>query len=668
MRDNNLIRRFDPARAIFVPADTDFSGCWHLARDGRRLGRPRTFQRRPGGSYAEVPFAVLLRARPSRKRVSSAAPARRASDLGAAATPPGHREGSAGDSTDAAADGDSNGDDADGGGGGAAATNGGLKAAAPDDRDDGGDGDDHSGGDRDSFVRAFGFDEAGDPRVIPIKPAPEWELPGFVATEDAIALAFAAEHAGRFIYDHSRGAWFCWDGAIWRRDTVGVVPDAVRSFTRAVNRAQPKPLPALARERTWGAIERAARADQRLACDHARWNRDPWLLGVPNGVVDLRTGELMPPDPRRFISMGCSVSPAPPGTPHPVWSHFSHEVTCGNRELERCLQQETGYWASGDTSRETFTFFEGKGGNGKGTFVKTITSILGDYATTAPIGMFMVSRYEAHPTELARLANARLVTAFEIEEGTSWALAKIKALTGNEGKIPARFVGCDHFEFVPQCKLCFVGNHRPRLASVDDAITRRLNLIPFTFKPAVRDEALKEKLIAEYPAILRWMIDGLLDARAHGVVRPAAVASATADYFATQDVLRAWIADCCELGRDHSELLKNLFASWRTWAEANNEVVGTSRALKERLARIEDIEFPPRRGSGIWVRGIRLRTGTAGDEPPPPRCAHCNAGAEAGELRQCGTDDGVTVYLHFHCIDDWRKARAGNDADDWSRI
>ena len=122
-------------------------------------------------------------------------------------------------------------------------------------------------------------------------------------------------------------------------------------------------------------------------------------------------------------------------------------------------------------------FGYGTGGNGKGVFVNTVSGVMGDYATTAPMETFIASQSDRHPTELAGLRGARLVTAQETEEGRRWAESKIKALTGGD-PIAARFMRQDFFEYSPQFKLLIVGNHKPGLRGVDEAMRRRMNLIP----------------------------------------------------------------------------------------------------------------------------------------------------------------------------------------------
>ena len=115
----------------------------------------------------------------------------------------------------------------------------------------------------------------------------------------------------------------------------------------------------------------------------------------------------------------------------------------------------------------------------------------------------------------------------EVEAGRTWAESKIKALTGGD-RLQGRFMRQDFFEFDPQFKLMVAGNHKPSLRGVDEAIRRRLHLIPFTvtIPPDERDPDLPEKLKAEWPAILRWAIDGCLDWQQRGA-RPARSPCAT---------------------------------------------------------------------------------------------------------------------------------------------
>ena len=162
---------------------------------------------------------------------------------------------------------------------------------------------------------------------------------------------------------------------------------------------------------------------------------------------------------------------------------------------EGFLQRYIGYCCTGLTTEHAFVFARGTGANGKSTFINTIVRIFGDYATVADMGTFIASNTERHPTDLAKLRGARLVVAQETQKGRRWDGTKIKALTGGD-RLTARFMRQDFFDFVPTFKLFIAGNYKPRLDSVDEAMRRRLLLVPFTVQipAAERDPELAEKL------------------------------------------------------------------------------------------------------------------------------------------------------------------------------
>ena len=196
-------------------------------------------------------------------------------------------------------------------------------------------------------------------------------------------------------------------------------------------------------------------------------------------------------------------------------------------------------------------FLHGSGANGKSVFINTLVGAWGDYAAILPMETFVeTTQSDRHPTELAKLRGARLVVAQETEQGRRWAEAKIKALTGGD-KIAARFMRQDFFEFTPQFKLTIAGNHRPSLTSVDEAIRRRIHLIPFTvtISPEKRNLKLGDELRKEWGGILKWAVAGCLEWQRIGLAPPAAVLDATADYLTAEDGFGRWIDECCIVGK-----------------------------------------------------------------------------------------------------------------------
>ena len=365
--------------------------------------------------------------------------------------------------------------------------------------------------------------------------------------------------------------------------------DRARVICREIALDCDKPASEVASAATVAAVERLAKADRRLAATAAQWDANDWLLNTGDdetaATFDLRTGDSRPPDPLDYITKKTSTRCAPSGTPHPLWSSFLDRVTDGNVELQNFLQRYIGYCCTGFTSEHVFVFAYGTGANGKSTFINTIAKIFGDYATVADMSTFIASSTERHPTDLAKLVGARLVVAQETQNGRRWDETKIKALTGGD-KITARFMRQDFFDFLPTFKLFICGNHKPRLSSVGEAIRRRLLLVPFTVQipPAERDPELIQKLEAEWPAILRWCIEGCLEWQCMGLEPPAIVRDATDAYFADQDTLQQWLDDCTEDGGEFAfSRTTELFASWKAWCENRNSKPGSAQALSEAL-------------------------------------------------------------------------------------
>jgi putative DNA primase/helicase len=404
-------------------------------------------------------------------------------------------------------------------------------------------------------------------------------------TEDSVALQFTDKYVGRLLFDHDAGRWFKWDGNRWAADGTGLAYNYAREVAReAANSTKPGAAKSTRSAAFARGVERMAQCDRAHAVTAETWDRDLFLLGTPGATIDLRSGLARKPNPDDRIT---KLTAATPGGDCPLWMQFLDEATGGDMEVQRFLQQWAGYSLTGSTAAHALLFLHGPGGNGKSVFLDALTHVLGDYAATAPMETFTASKGERHSTEIAMLRGARLVTASETEEGRAWAEAKIKALTGGD-LITARFMRQDNFTFRPQFKLTIVGNHRPVLRNVDDAMRRRFNVVPFDKTPDRPDPDLPEKLRFEAGGILQWAIEGCLDWQANQLVRPESVKAATEDYFAEQDVLQHWLDEACrvEPGNAHlSATPTELFRSWAAFAEAAGERPGTQKRLAEALTR-----------------------------------------------------------------------------------
>ncbi len=430
----------------------------------------------------------------------------------------------------------------------------------------------------------------------------EPRAPGF--SDEALALRFAERHAHELRYVAAWSRWMVWDGVKWGVDETLAAFDKARRICReaAAECDQPKVAPAIASSKTVAAVERLARADRRLAATIGQWDVDPWRLNTPAGICDLRTGKTRLHRQDDYCTKVTAVSA---DGECPLFIDFLEDITGVNQDLIAYLQRVIGYALTGSTEEHALFFAYGTGANGKSVLLNTIAGVLGDYHCTAPMEAFTASNSERHPTDIAGLRGARLVTATETEEGRRWAESRIKTLTGGD-KVTARFMRQDYFEYLPSFKLFVAGNHKPGLRSVDEAIRRRLHLVHFavTIPAERRDQKLAEKLKTEWPGILRWAVAGCLEWQRGGLQMPAAVREATDAYLEGEDAVSAWLDERCERDKSAWESSAALFASWSQWAVDAGEPPGSAKGFGQKL---ETRGFTPSRlKKGRGYAGIRL--------------------------------------------------------------
>ncbi len=459
-------------------------------------------------------------------------------------------------------------------------------------------------------------------------------------SEEWLALGFAKKNRNRLRYVKTWGAWMDWTGTRWAQEKTLLAYDLIRKECRAAaasaDKSDKEAVADLSKAKTRGAVETLARSDRLFAATDEQWDSDDWLINTPDGIIDLRTGKNIGHDPAKYCTKITDVSA---GGDCKLWERFLDKVTGGDKELQAYLKRMCGYFLTGSISEHALFFIYGPGGNGKGVFLNTISAIMGMYHVVSPAQTFAEQKNQRHETELARLNGARLVISQETEQGQYWAEARIKSLTGGD-RIPARFMRGDYFEFDPKFKLCIVGNHKPQLRAVDDAIRRRFNLIPFDVKisPEEKDPDLSEKLKAEYGGILQWMIEGCAEWQREGLNPPETVLAATSDYLDNEDTIGLWLSDKCitagsyrndEFRRRTAEVhkvgtkettLADLFKSWKEYAEANNFPAKNNKFLSEQLSNRGFKKGRDRRGA--FLIGLRLKTfqEQVMDEAGEPSC------------------------------------------------
>jgi putative DNA primase/helicase len=346
-------------------------------------------------------------------------------------------------------------------------------------------------------------------------------------------------------------------------------------------------------------------------------------------VVDCRTGEARLSRPRDYITKLTAVAAAPPGTPAPLWEHFLNTTfplpdhSGPDVELIGFLKRWVGYCTTGLVHEHKFLSLYSTGRSGKNVFVDTISGVLGDYAVRLPSEVLMLRPVEPHRAELMPLRGARLIVCNEIEKGARWHQSRLMAITSGD-LITANAMRSNPVTFPIVGKLIVVGNNKPAFPNRNAAARDRLLLVHFKmhFKDegeggdsdlpperiGVRDPQLSEKLRRnEWPAILRWAIDGCLEWQRIGLRPPASVLADSADTLAADDSFLEWKADrCAEIDRHARgrDLIALLSRSFNDWATANKQT-GLSRP--EFSALLDDHEVERHRvKKGFCALGLEL--------------------------------------------------------------
>lgn len=438
-----------------------------------------------------------------------------------------------------------------------------------------------------------GFDVTGFLSIgdrIPVIGSVEGDVPPELltgidwSTEDGLAIVFTHQYCLNWRYCALWGKWLIWTGMRWNVDHKLYVLHLVRIICRLASQnatVHPRQKSRLASASTISAVEKIARSDPEHASSAEEWDADPWLLNTPGGVVDLHTGQIRS---HRREDWMTKVTTATPVGDCPQWKKFLEDVTGGDRELQNYLQRIAGYCLTGLTCEHALIFLYGTGANGKSVFLNVVSIILGEYAANSPVDTFMEARGDRHPTDLAGLRGARLVSATETEQGRRWNESRVKAITGGD-KVTARFMRQDFFDYTPQFKLVIAGNHKPSLRNADEAMKRRLHLVPFivTIPPEHRDGLLQEKLLAERDGILAWAVEGCLAWQKQGLKPPACVVSATEEYFDEEDAIGDFLVEQTQNSVHSRVPIAALFRLWQDWAEPRGEYVGNSRWLMQQL-------------------------------------------------------------------------------------
>lgn len=440
-------------------------------------------------------------------------------------------------------------------------------------------------------------------------------------SDDGNAQALIDQHGHQLRYCPERGRWLAWDGRRWQWQSTG--GGQAREYAKAIARALPEDgveaknhkRRALSAKGTTDMLTQA-QTDPRITVSIDDLDAHPWELNTPGGIIDLRTGKLLPSDPAKLHTRMTACAPDFNADPA-FWLTFLAQTFPDNQDLIDFMQRLVGYSAVGEVREHILPFGFGPGGNGKGVLFETIAAVLGDYATSSPNGFLMATNYAQHSTEIARLAGVRWVICSEVNESDRFDEAKVKLLTGGD-RLTARFMRQDDFTFRPSHHLWLMGNHQPAVESGGHSFWRRLRLIPFTHTVPdhKRIDDLQGILSTQHgPAVLAWIAQGAAAYATHGLQEPEGVKAATADYAHSVDTVGRFIEEECTLhpGAAAAHLataVARLRTAYDRWCADNGETPLRGRAFQAQIARHGVLTGPhaPRGTGGTRMYGgITLR-------------------------------------------------------------
>jgi putative DNA primase/helicase len=453
------------------------------------------------------------------------------------------------------------------------------------------------------------------------EPAPVAEVKTYPATDVGNAELFADVHGRDCRYVGDWRSWIVWDGRRWKRDTTETVrrravelarhgmTDVARNLAADDERA--KYLKHVAASQARNRIDNmVSLAQTYLAIEARELDRHPWLFNLANGTLDLNTGTLRPHDRGDMLT---KISPVEfdAAATSPTWDRFTRRIFQSGDgdarpELERYIQTAAGFTLTGDVSEHALFLLHGTGRNGKTTFIDALKFIMGEYALTAQQQLLIAQRHKNNSEDEANLFGVRFAVVSETNEGQRFDESTVKRLIGG-GKVRARRLYENSFEFDPSHKIWMDCNHLPAISGTDLGIWRRVKRVPFdsTILAAEVDAKLPDKLRAEAAGILNWMLAGLALYRAEGLNEPAEVRQAVRDYQTSSDVFGQFLEECTLDSPAERVESAAIYMAYRMWCKRNGiehplTQIRFGHKLRER--RYE----PERTKHGRYWRGLSL--------------------------------------------------------------
>jgi putative DNA primase/helicase len=397
-------------------------------------------------------------------------------------------------------------------------------------------------------------------------------------TDNQLATWFIDHHLKRVRFVDSWDEWLVWGGKRWERDPSET---AIMGYARKFSKRLWQDMQVVPSSHAKDAANFCARAnntsgiksylyqaksDERIAIHHDKLDSHDYVLNLPSGTLDLKTGDHYAHRPSDFLTKLAAVNFCE-NAKCPKWLEALNTIFAGNKELIRYVQQLLGYGMTGDTGEHILIVAYGTGCNGKSTIMNVILNLLGEYAAPA-IESLLIGQKHEHLCHIAMLYGLRLVTVSETSKDAPLREARVKELTGDE-YITARRMRENPWKFRRTHTFWMSTNHLPKVNGNDEGIWRRIKVIPFLTDirevTTPNTELVQQLVKDEGPGILNWLLNGVKDYLQNGFQEPDCVKLATDNYRAEEDEVGRFIDDECTIGNYQQCLAGELYSRYEAW-------------------------------------------------------------------------------------------------------
>ena len=335
---------------------------------------------------------------------------------------------------------------------------------------------------------------------------------------------------------------------------------------------------------------------------------DEFLLNLPSGTCDLRTGAVREHNAQDYITKQTAVDPSGDGMD--VWEDALQTFFQGDADLIRYVQEIVGLAAIGKVYIEALVIAYGEGRNGKSTFWNTIARVLGTYSGNMSADTLTVGCKRNVKPELAEAKGKRMIIAAELEEGMRLNTSNVKQLCSTD-EIYAEKKYKAPFSYVPTHTLVLYTNHLPRVGAIDQGTWRRLIVIPFNAKIEGKADI---KNYSDFlfkmagGAVLQWIIEGAkrVIASDYKIVQPRVVQDAIQKYKENNDWLAHFLDDCCEVGDDFEAKSGEFYNAYRSYCLQMGEY---TRSTTDFYSALESTGVVRKRTrTGVIIYGLKLKS------------------------------------------------------------